>query len=132
VFRIQILGSVHRITDPDLDLDPGLFSEAFTMPKKIKCFLSFLLLITFTLTSACTDRVIKKSRNSRNQGLLYFIFLSTEVFESRSGSIQIITNPDPGMPKNQCCRSGIRCLSDPWIRNRFFPDPVSRIPNPYF
>jgi hypothetical protein len=34
----------------------------------------------------------------------------------------------------QCCRSGsgIRCLFDPWIRNRFFPDPGSRIPNPYF
>jgi hypothetical protein len=27
-----------------------------------------------------------------------------------------------------------RCLFDPWtrIRNRFFPDPRSRIPNPYF
>ncbi len=28
--------------------------------------------------------------------------------------------------------SGIRCLFDPGIRNRFFPDPGSRIPNPYF
>jgi hypothetical protein len=28
--------------------------------------------------------------------------------------------------------SGIRCLFDPWIRNRFFPDPGSRIPKPYF
>ncbi len=35
---------------------------------------------------------------------------------------------------NQCCGSGsgIRCLFDPWIRDRFFPDPGSRIPNPYF
>ncbi len=35
---------------------------------------------------------------------------------------------------NQCCGSGsgIRCLFDPWtrIRNRFFPDPGSRIPDP--
>ncbi len=30
--------------------------------------------------------------------------------------------------------SGIRCLFDTWIgiRDRFFPDPGSRIPNPYF
>jgi hypothetical protein len=28
--------------------------------------------------------------------------------------------------------SGIRCLFDPWIRDRLFPDPGSRIPNPYF
>ncbi len=36
--------------------------------------------------------------------------------------------------ENQCCGSGsgIRCLFDPWIRDRFFPDPGSRIPNPYF
>ncbi len=26
--------------------------------------------------------------------------------------------------------SGIRCLFDPWIRNGFFPDPRSRIPDP--
>jgi hypothetical protein len=34
----------------------------------------------------------------------------------------------------QCCGSGsgIRCLFDPGIWNRFFPDPVSRIPKPYF
>ncbi len=27
----------------------------------------------------------------------------------------------------QCCGSGIRCLFDPGIRNRFFPDPGSQI-----
>ncbi len=34
----------------------------------------------------------------------------------------------------QCCGSwsGIRCLFYPGIRDRFFPDPGSRIPNPYF
>ncbi len=34
----------------------------------------------------------------------------------------------------QCCGSGsgIRCLFDPGIRNRFFPDLGSRIPNPNF
>ncbi len=33
---------------------------------------------------------------------------------------------------HQCCGpgSGIRCLFDPGIRNRFFPDPGSRIPDP--
>ncbi len=34
--------------------------------------------------------------------------------------------------ENQCCGSGIRCFFDPGIRNRFFPDPGSRITNPYF
>ncbi len=29
-------------------------------------------------------------------------------------------------------RIRIRCLSDPWIRNSFYTDPGSRIPNPYF
>ncbi len=34
----------------------------------------------------------------------------------------------------QCCGSGsgILCLFDPGIWNRFFPDLESRIPNPYF
>jgi hypothetical protein len=32
----------------------------------------------------------------------------------------------------QCSGSGIRCLFNPGIRNRFFPDLGSRIPNPYF
>ncbi len=34
----------------------------------------------------------------------------------------------------QCCGSGIRCLFDPGNRNRFYPDPVSRIldPKPIF
>jgi hypothetical protein len=40
------------------------------------------------------------------------------------------------VPADQCCGSGsgIQCLFDPWIRirERFFPDPGSRIPNPYF
>jgi len=30
----------------------------------------------------------------------------------------------------QCCGSGIRCLFDPEIRNKFFPDPESRISDP--
>ncbi len=35
---------------------------------------------------------------------------------------------------DQCCGSGIGAFLTPGsgIRNRFFPDPVSRIPNPYF
>jgi hypothetical protein len=33
-----------------------------------------------------------------------------------------VADPDPG--------SGIRCLFDPWIRNRFFQDPGSRISDP--
>ncbi len=34
----------------------------------------------------------------------------------------------------QCCRSGsgIQCLFEPWIRDRFFPDAGSRFQNPYF
>ncbi len=32
----------------------------------------------------------------------------------------------------QRCGSGIWCLFDHWIRDRFFPDSGSRIPNPYF
>jgi hypothetical protein len=35
-----------------------------------------------------------------------------------------VADPDLG--------SGIRCLFDPWIRDGFFPDPGSPIPNPYF
>ena len=33
-----------------------------------------------------------------------------------------VADPDPG--------SGIRCFFDPWIRDGFFPDPRSRIPDP--
>jgi hypothetical protein len=32
--------------------------------------------------------------------------------------LNIVADPNPG--------SGIRCLFDPWIRNRFFPDPGSQ------
>jgi hypothetical protein len=43
-------------------------------------------------------------------------------------------DPDPNQTLKQCCGSGsgIRCLFDPWIgiRNRFFPDPGSRISDP--
>jgi hypothetical protein len=40
-------------------------------------------------------------------------------------------NPNCGSSSgcDQCCGSGIRCLFDPGIRNRFFPDPGSRIPD---
>jgi hypothetical protein len=38
-----------------------------------------------------------------------------------------IRKPQPAnMSSYQCCGSGIRCLFDPWIRNRFFPDPGSQ------
>jgi hypothetical protein len=57
-------------------------------------FVFRFLLITFG-TFTLKNRVIKKSQNSRNQGFSHFFHLMME----GSGSVQIITDPDPGGPK---------------------------------
>jgi hypothetical protein len=37
-----------------------------------------------------------------------------------------VADPDPGSGAFLTPGSGIRCLFDPWIRDRFFPDPGSQ------
>ncbi len=59
---------------------------------------------------------------------------SLDTYKKQIGYFAHLSPPPPATEESwdQCCgsRSGIRCLFDPWIRNRFFPDPGSWIPDP--
>jgi hypothetical protein len=62
------------------------------------------------------------------KGKIYVKEISRDVFDPGSGMEKL---GSATMCLSVCrSRSGIRRLFDPWIRG--FPDPGSRIPNPYF
>jgi hypothetical protein len=69
---------------------------------------------------ADTNKILDQTIATFRQSLTDTCDLLYKVLESVKGLIGSVA--DPG--------SGIRCLFDPWIRDRFFPDPGSRIPDP--
>jgi hypothetical protein len=92
----------HRLPDPDLRIrttDLRIRNLLFTsvtckMPQKIFFFNNFFCLLLFdgTLTTSTKMKSHKEVLNSRNQGFSYYFCLM-------KGSVQLMTDPDPGGPK---------------------------------
>jgi hypothetical protein len=78
------------------DPDPALFVCDFQEANKKKIFAYYFLQVYFYQSS----KLLKvKPLNNRNQGFSSLFCLLMEGSEAGSGSVQIITDPDPGGPK---------------------------------
>jgi hypothetical protein len=93
-----------RSADPYLWLtypDPAIFVSGLQDANKNKFSKFFcLLLVEGTFTSIFTDKVIKKSQNSRHQGSSYYfcLMMGRPVYES--GPVPVTLTNGSGRPKN--------------------------------